>query len=155
MVGNDTDGVSHGYKLHIVYNALVSPSQLSRESIAESTEPTNFSWNITTRPVAMSGYSQSAHIIIDSRDIHPITLAAVEDVLYGTASTPPRIPTLAELITIFDVIVTLEVEDNEDDTFTVTGPADAIQYLEATVVQITWPTVVSVGVDSYSISSDD
>lgn len=152
-IGNDQEGIDHGYKIHIIYNALAAPSQRSHETITDSTDPSNFSWNITTKPVAISGYNRTAHIVIDSRYIHPITLAAVEDVLYGTISTSASIPTLADLIVIFDTLVDLEVVDNEDDTFTITAPDSAIVMVEATIAEITWPTVVPVDAETYTISS--
>jgi hypothetical protein len=152
-IGNDQDGDDHGYKIHIIYNALAAPSQQAHDTIADSTPPTNFSWNITTKPVVISGYNRTAHVVIDSRYVHPITLGSVEDVLYGTASTAASLPTFADLVTIFDTLVDLEVVDNEDGTFTITGPDEAIVMIEATIAEITWPTVVPVDADTYTISS--
>ena len=30
LIGNDTDGLDHGYKIHLIYNATVSPSEKTR-----------------------------------------------------------------------------------------------------------------------------
>ena len=39
LLGNDTDGDAHGYKIHIIYGALASPSEKSHEthSLGKST----------------------------------------------------------------------------------------------------------------------
>jgi hypothetical protein len=152
-IGNDLTEDA-GYKIHIVYNALAEPSQRSYNTIGESSEPLTFSWNISTRPPVMSGFKRSAHVVIDSRTTPSATLKAVEDVLYGDDTHPPKIPTLAELIEIYDTPdFSLTVTANPDGTYTIDGPASAVQELTSTTFQIIWPTVTPVGDDIYSISS--
>ncbi|AXQ61258.1 major tail protein [Streptomyces phage LibertyBell] len=152
-IGNDLSEEA-GYKIHIVYNALAEPSQKSYNTIGESPEPLTFSWNITTRPPVMSGYKRSAHIVIDSRTTAPGTLKAVEDILYGNDTNPPKIPTLAELIEIYDTPdFSLTVTANPDGTYTIEGPDSAVQALTTSTYQIIWDTVVPVGENTYSISS--
>lgn len=36
LLGNDTDGDAHGYKIHIIYGALASPSEKSHETVNDS-----------------------------------------------------------------------------------------------------------------------
>ena len=43
-IGNDTDGNEHGYKLHIVYGCLASPSEKQYSTINDSPEAITFSW---------------------------------------------------------------------------------------------------------------
>ena len=38
LLGNDTDGDAHGYKIHIIYGALASPSEKSHETVNDSPE---------------------------------------------------------------------------------------------------------------------
>lgn len=152
-VGNDLAGTDYGYKIHIVYNALAAPSQRANNTISDSTNPSDFSWDITTRPPAMTGYKQTAHVMVDSRSTNPATISAIEDILYGTDSNSARIPTLTELIDVFETYATLTVTDNGDGTFTVAGPVEAIQMLDVTTFRITWPSAVVVDANSYTISS--
>lgn len=151
-IGNDLSG-EYGYKLHLVYNALAAPSARNHVSLGENTEPGDFSWAVTTRPPVVAGYNRTSHIVIDSRTTNPVTLAAVEDILYGTNILTARLPTLDELVAIFDTITTLEVIDNGDGTFTVIGPDSAVQMLDDTIFQITWPTAIFIDDDTYNISS--
>jgi hypothetical protein len=152
-IGSDLTAEA-GYKLHIVYNALAEPSQKSYNAVGENPEPMTFSWSIATRPPVMNGYKRSAHVVIDSRKTPPGTLKAVEDVLYGDDTHSPKIPTLAELIDIFDTPdFSLTVTMNPDGTYKIEGPDSVVQALTTSTYQIIWPTVVPVGDNTYSISS--
>lgn len=143
-----------GYKIHIIYNALASPSERSNTTVGDSPDTTDFSWNITTRPPAMSGYRRTSHVLIDSRDTDPIVLALVEDILYGNDVDMPRLPDLSELIAAFDTISTLVVVDNGDGTWTATAPYDVIRMLDETTFEITAPTAIFIDEDSYTLSSE-
>lgn len=151
-IGNDLTP-DHGYKIHLIYNALAAPSDRSHSTISDSTDPNDFSWTVTTRPPVTAGYHRTAHIVIDSRYTDPVTLAAVEDILYGTDILSASLPTLAELATIFDTVTTLVVTDNGDGTFTVEGPASAVEMLDERTFQINWPTAVYLDEVSYTVSS--
>lgn len=100
-IGNDVDGADHGYKLHLVYNCSAAPSSRTHQSVNESPEATEMSWEITTTPTAIPGYKPSAHLEIDSTKADGTKLAALEAVLYGTPGTngtAPRLPSPAEVI---------------------------------------------------------
>ena len=100
-IGNDTDGAEHAYKIHLVYNALAKPSSRDNGTMGDSTDPTGFSWAITTLPPSMTGYKPTAHMVIDSRYTLASTLVTVEDILYGSDTNSPRLPSPDELIAIF------------------------------------------------------
>lgn len=98
LIGNDTEGTAHGYKLHLIYNALAAPAESTNTSINDSPEAKTMSWECSTTPVEIEGYEASAHIEIDSTKIDAEKLAALEAMLYGSESTEPKMPTPAELI---------------------------------------------------------
>ena len=97
-VNSDTN--SAHYKLHIVYNVLVSPTDRDNTSISDSISPMTFSWSFTTTPEYISGYKPTSHFIIDSLEADYRALEAIERMLYGTAFFAPRIPTATELVDI-------------------------------------------------------
>lgn len=101
LVGNDLDGTSHGYKLHLIYNALAAPTEKSYGTVNESPEAITFSWELTTTPVAVTGFGPTASITIDSRTADSAKLTALEDILYGQ-DTPvqPRLPWPDEIATL-------------------------------------------------------
>jgi hypothetical protein len=153
MVGNDNTE-AFGYKLHIIYNALTSPSDRSNGTLKDSTDPTDFSWKITCKPPAMPGYRPTSHIVMDSRTTDPSVLSTVEDILYGTDEDQSRIPTLEELIAAYDVISTLTVIDNGDGTWTATAPFDVIRMLDDDTFSITASTAVFIDESTYTLSSE-
>lgn len=91
----------HGYKIHLVYNALAAPSQRNNQTIKDSAEPTTLSWAITTTPPRLTALKPTAHFVIDSSKTDPEVLSDLEDILYGTVGTDPDFPTPEELIALF------------------------------------------------------
>lgn len=138
-----------GYKLHLVYNALAAPSQ--KNYAYESNDP--LSWSITTRGVSGPNNMIMSHLVLESDTAYPETMAAIEAVLYGDNGHVPRMPMPNEVLQIFDDNSILVVIDNGDGSFTVTGPDEAIQMLDTTTFQITWPSAVYIDGISYTIQS--
>lgn len=102
--GNDTDGNSHGYKLHLIYGATASPSEKAYQTINDSPEAIAFSWEVTTIPVNVTGYKPTASITIDSTKFTETTarekLTALEDALYGGDQATARLPLPDEVLQI-------------------------------------------------------
>ena len=97
-LGNDVDGQDHGYKLHLIYGGLASPSERGYQTVNDSPEPINPSWEITTTPVDVPGFKPTARLIITSTKVDPAKLKALEDILYGSDDTEPRLPMPGEVI---------------------------------------------------------
>lgn len=91
-IGNDTDGNDHGYKLHLVYGAMASPSEKGYATINDSPEAITFSWEFTTTPVSVDGFKPTACITVDSTKVAPEKLAALEALLYGGESQEAKLP---------------------------------------------------------------
>lgn len=151
--GNDTDGLDHGYKIHLVYNALAAPAQKAFKSISDSPEAINFSWGLTTKPIKLAGHKATAHMIVDSTKVSPPLLSNLEDILYGTDSASPRLPLPTEVVSIFSGWPTLFVTDNGDGTFTVSGPDDVVSMLDPYTFKIVSSTAVDNGDGSYNVTS--
>lgn len=99
-IGNDTEGTDHGYVLHLVYGAKASPSEQSNTTINDSPEAKTMSWEFSTTPVAVTGFKPTSHVEINSLDVDADKLAALEDILYGSEDTEPRLPLPDELKTL-------------------------------------------------------
>lgn len=99
-IGNDTDGNDHGYKLHIIYGAMASPSEKAYATINDSPEAITFSWEITTTPVTVAGFKPTSYIVIDSTKADSTKLKALEVILYGSESDEPRLPLPDEIKTL-------------------------------------------------------
>lgn len=109
IIGNDTDRDEYGYKIHLIYNATASPSERSYQTVNDSPEAITFSWEMTTTPVAVTGYKNTSCLIVDSTKFVTTAekekLANLETILYGTPAvdqTPAveaRLPLPDEVIT--------------------------------------------------------
>lgn len=109
--GNDQQGSEYGYKLHLVYNALASPSERSYETINDSPDAIQFSWEFSTIPEAFTtnaykNYKPTACLTIDSTKVTQAKMTSLENLLYGTdaegqtAGTNPQLPTPDEVLAL-------------------------------------------------------
>lgn len=99
ILGNDVEGEKYGYKLHIIWNCLVSPSEKAFATKNDSPEAITFSWEFTTTPVETEGYSAVSSMTIDSTKADPVKLAALEKALFGDDSDgDPHLPMPSEVI---------------------------------------------------------
>lgn len=108
-IGNDTEFDGYGYKIHLIWGASVSPSSRDYQTINDSPEAIEFSWEIDTIPVNVTGHKPTAHMEIDSTKFNTeelkAKLTALEDVLYGkdgegSAATTARLPMPDEVLSI-------------------------------------------------------
>lgn len=105
MIGNDTDGQDHGYKLHLVYGCQASPSEKAYQTINDSPEALTFSWELSTTPVNVTGKKPTALLVIDSTKIDSTKLAKIEAKLYGDeTSTGAVLPTPDEIAEILSAV---------------------------------------------------
>lgn len=100
IIGNDVDKNAYGYKLHLVYGAMASPSEKTHSTINESPDVEPMSWECTTTPVAVAGFNPTSHIEIDSTKVDKSKLEALEAILYGSESEEARLPLPDEVATI-------------------------------------------------------
>lgn len=102
LIGNDLKGTDYGYKIHLVYGAMATPSEKARSTVNESPEAVTFSWELTTTPMdpKVAGFKPTAHIVVDSTKTVPAKLTALEDKLYGSATLSASLPTPDEVFTL-------------------------------------------------------
>ena len=91
LIGNDVKNNDYGYKLHIVYGAKAAPSEKAYQTVNDSPEAITFSWELTTTPVNVEGHKPTACVTIDSTKIDPGKLTSIEEALYGSESTEPKL----------------------------------------------------------------
>lgn len=102
-LGNDVKGDDYGYKLHIVYGAVASPSERGYTTMNDSPEVITMSWEFTTTPVSAKGFRPTAHLEIDSTKANAEKLTALEAILYGADETEARLPLPDEIATLMKV----------------------------------------------------
>ena len=108
-LGNDSKGNDYGYKLHIIYGAMASPSEKAYSTINDSPDAITFSWELSTTPVAVANFKPTASLTIDSTKVDSQKLATLEEILYGkdgtgedhsTGAVDPRLPLPDEIANI-------------------------------------------------------
>jgi hypothetical protein len=99
-IGNDVEGLEHGYKIHLIYGAMAAPSEKAYASINDSPEAITFSWEVTTTPIDVPDFKPTASVTLDSTKLDPLKLEAIEKILYGDAEEEPRLPLPEEIATL-------------------------------------------------------
>jgi hypothetical protein len=154
LIGNDVDSTDYGSKLHIIYGATASPSEKQYQTVNESPEAMTLSWEIDTTPVpAPAPYKPVSTITIDSTEVSPASFAQLENILYGTAGTDARLPSVEEVVALFDGNVDVEVApvaptyNPSTDTITIPNVTGVVYYIDGEAVTgsvvITEDTIVS------------
>lgn len=149
-VGNDTDGLDKGYKIHIVYGATCSPSSKDYETINDSPDAIKFSWSFETTPVAVTGHKPTSYLEFDSTKIPASKMQALEEIIYGTPSSDPRLPLPDEIITLMTTGVRAYAVKLNAVGGVVTAGHDVTSYVTGT--EVTLPTADYVTKEGYTFA---
>lgn len=103
VLGNDVKLNDYGYKIHLVYGALASPTEKAYGTINDNPEVDPLSWEFTATPVNVTGHKPTAYIVIDSTKADPTKLAALEKKLFGDEMTEAQLPLPDEVIQMMAV----------------------------------------------------
>ena len=100
ILGNDTENNKHGYKIHLIYGALASPTERSYATVNDSPEAMTMSWEFSTTPVSVTGFEPTSLVVIDSTKVDAEKLAAFEAIIYGSDDVEARLPLPNEVATL-------------------------------------------------------
>lgn len=107
QIGSDTQDPNEDgapFKLHLIYNASVNPSERAYSTINDSPDAATLSWDFDTTGVVVEGYKPVAHIEIDSRKFTDETkkgyLQALINILEGSSTADAELPTPTEVVHI-------------------------------------------------------
>lgn len=151
-LGNDEDGEDYGYIIHLIYGCKAAPSSRSHNTMNESPEPGEFSWEISTTPIEVSkeGAKPTASLEINSTEVDADKLAILEETLFGKGDTPGRFLTPDEVAAIIDpTSVTPSVNFSVDSTNVVAGGASVdlstLLTVKGTTNTVTWTSTDTQG----------
>jgi hypothetical protein len=122
-MGNDLVGDAYGYKLHLVYGCIATPSEKAYNTVNDSPEAIAFSWTISTTSVPVSGYKPTSLLVVDTTAVDPVGLAALEDELYGGAATEAHLPLPDEVIALLNPNPATGATSGTPGTWTPAGSA--------------------------------
>lgn len=137
------------YQLHLVYNVVLVP----KDRVYRQRNTDAFMWDFSTLPVDIPIGDRSAHLILDTSLAYSWVVQDLEDILYGSLTTDPRLPTPQEVWDLVEAGSLLIVTDHGDGTFTITGSDAAITSSSPTTFEVTWPSVIIIDADTYQVSS--
>ena len=115
MVGSDDKGTDKGYKIHIIYGCVASPSDKQFSTINDSPEAITFSWEVSTTPVEVTGFKPTATVVIDSTKVPKAKMDLIEAALYGTDSTESKLLMPQDIVDIINPTPTPGPEDPEGE----------------------------------------
>ena len=87
---NDTKGVDHGFKIHLVYGVLAGVSARDHTTMNESPELEEINFDVTTTKVPVTDGKPTAHLVVDSTKFtaeNKSKLEALMDKIYGKDGT--------------------------------------------------------------------
>ena len=90
-VGNDIQGQNFSYKLHLIYGCTVAPSEKSYSTINDNPEAITFSWELSTVPVPVEGFSPTASLVIDASKVDEEKMELLENALFGDESNEAKL----------------------------------------------------------------
>ena len=106
-------GMDKGYKLHIIYNCVASPSGRSYTTINDNPDAISFSWEANSTPVPVTDHKATSEITIDSTAFtttdQQTALTNLLNTIYGTdagsgtSATDPTFPTPDQVIAALTV----------------------------------------------------
>lgn len=137
LIGNDSAGDNHGYKLHLVYGAQASPSERAYQTVNESPEAMTLSWEFSTTSEQVTGYKPTSLVTIDSTEVDADDLAALETILYGSSGVDARLPLPDEVIALFAgsaQTASPTAPTFTGNTITIPNDADTVYYINGEVV---------------------
>lgn len=155
MIGNDIEGTDFGYKIHILYNLIASPDNYSFNTLKDSgAEPIEFSWSLSGIPPQIENFRPTVHISIDSTKTPPYLLEILENILYGTDTSEPTLPTIQEIAEYFGYLGALIIVDHGDGTWSAIDESDTyITMVDSTTFQIDNADATYSDASTYEISS--
>ena len=106
LLGDDLVSTDKGYILHLLYNVTAVTPTSSSSTLSDIPELTPFVWELHATPYPSTTHRPTAHYKLNSTEVDPYYLKLIEDVLYGTDTTPARLLTPDEIAGYLDDVIT-------------------------------------------------
>ncbi len=151
-IGDDLSGIDLGYRIHLLYNLKATPDDRAFLSVGSQVAPMEFSWMLTSVPSLKGwGYRNTSHVSVKSTDLAPSILASLEDILYGTANTLPRLPSFAELIELIENPPTITLSADGYNMIA-TSSSNDVTMIDANTYNISGADVTDLGLGQYEFT---
>jgi len=98
--GNDIEQSDYGYIIHLIYNCNASPSSRSHATENESPEAIEFSWEVNTSEIRVSGGKSTCNLDIDVTKLTDGQRNLLETTLFGDGTKPGKFLTPDEVVAL-------------------------------------------------------
>jgi hypothetical protein len=139
-------------EIHIIYNVLTAPSRQTFSSAGSEISPAAFEWGFSTKPVKIPGGKPSSHIVILISESKPSAISELEALIYGNDTNDSSLPSVSDILELFEASAELRITDHGDGTWTALGPDNVIT-VTGDMFTINWPSVVIVDSTTFQVSS--
>lgn len=111
QVGSDVKPLGSSYCIHIVYNLLASPANRTHSTLQKDPTMEINQWSLSSKPIQYSGSKPISHLYVYSDKVaNPTRLFTLEQYLYGTPITSPRLLDPGQVVAILSG-ETIDFED--------------------------------------------
>lgn len=144
------------YQIHLVYNPILSMSNKVNETIGNDPTIVTFGWDVTTKPVTISGYAPTSQLILDLTEVEPQFVEHFESRLYGSTNSTVNFPTPRHIISLAKELITYGafiVLNHGDGTWTAIGPESMISMIDDTTFSINSQSAAIIDSDTYTLNS--
>lgn len=151
--GKSDERGRQSYKIHLVYNVVAAPASAIFGTLDDDPDLVNFRWEFYTKPEPVEYGRPTAHLVVDTALAYPEALAQFEEMIYGSNFVEAHLPTVAEVLALFESHSILKITDHGDGTWTAEGPDDVVYMVGPDLFEIDWPSAVYIDNESYRVSS--
>lgn len=152
-IGDDVNSIEAGYRLHILYGLSVVPDAITNTTLGEQIAPEEFSWSLSGTPVKVANARPTSHLSFDSTKIDANQLEALEEVLYGSETSNPRLPEPDELIELLTGDYIILIIDHGDGSWSAYGPDERFSEPNPGEFQITDVDATVIDPDTYTVET--
>lgn len=152
QIGNDLQGDSVGYKIHIIYNVIAIPNDKTYASVTDDPSLVEFEWNISAVPEEFPGFRPTAHIVLDSTKLDPWLLEEIEVMLYGKVGANASLIPMPDLVKYITEWFRVKIIDNGDGTWTAISKRDGYIFIDGDLFTIVRINARYIDDDTYIIS---
>lgn len=105
-IGNDEDGMAHGYILHIAYNGIATPTERAHSTVNNDPDVDTLSYDVTCTPIdsGIEDTKKTCVVEIYSTEVPDAKMKLIEKALYGDTNTDPRILMPDDIVDIINAV---------------------------------------------------
>lgn len=128
------------YRIHLLYGVIATPSASTYNTMTNQGAATAFSWALVTTSQIIPGYQATSHVIVDSREVDQGVIDYLENIIYGSETRNPRLPSVGEVADLSAETQPVVVTDLVNGQFSLSAPSYYLTISEDGEYEFSGPT---------------